>query len=134
MRPSAKPAFPPRLRAADYRNLIIGMRAGAEVRLSQVARVIDGVQDTRTRGMFNGQPAIVVNITQQPDANLIATANAIDKLLPQLRAQLPQDINLDVAIDRTGSVRASVLEVEITRVIAVLLVVVVSVPSWAVSW
>ena len=115
----------PRLRAADYRNLIIGMRAGAEVRLSQVARVIDGVQDTRTRGMFNGQPAIVVNITQQPDANLIATANAIDKLLPQLRAQLPQDINLDVAIDRTGSVRASVLEVEITLVIAVLLVVVV---------
>ena len=115
----------PRLRAADYRNLIIGMRDGAEVRLSQVARVIDGVQDTRTRGMFNGQPAIVVNITQQPDANLIATADAIDALLPSLRAQLPADINLQVAIDRTGSVRSSVREVEITLVIAVLLVVAV---------
>ncbi len=115
----------PRLRAADYRNLIIGMRGGAEVRLSQVARVIDSVQDTRTRGMFNGQPAIVVNITQQPDANLIETADAIDALLPQLRAQLPPDIALQVAIDRTGSVRASVREVEITLAIAVLLVVAV---------
>ena len=115
----------PRLRAADYRGLIIGMRNGTEVRLSQVARVSDSVQDTRTRGMFNGQPAIVVNITQQPDANLIATADAIDALLPQLREQLPPDINLDVAIDRTGSVRASVREVEITLVIAVLLVVAV---------
>jgi len=115
----------PRLRAADYRDLIIGMRNGAEVRLSQVARVTDGVQDTRTRGMFNGQPAIVVNITQQPDANLIETADAINDLLPQLREQLPPDIELQVAIDRTGSVRSSVREVEITLVIAVLLVVAV---------
>ena len=115
----------PGLRAADYRDLIVGMRDGAEVRLSQVARVIDSVQDTRTRGSFNGQPAIVVNITQQPDANLIATADAIDALLPQLRAQLPQDVELHVAIDRTGSVRDSVREVEITLAIAVLLVVLV---------
>ncbi|MGB6099532.1 MAG: efflux RND transporter permease subunit, partial [Comamonas sp.] len=115
----------PGLRAADYRDLIVGMRGGAEVRLSQVARVIDSVQDTRTRGSFNGQPAIVVNITQQPDANLIATADAIDTLLPQLRAQLPQDVELHVAIDRTGSVRGSVHEVEITLAIAVLLVVLV---------
>ncbi|MBZ0225767.1 MAG: efflux RND transporter permease subunit [Comamonas sp.] len=115
----------PGLRAADYRDLIVGMRGGAEVRLSQVARVIDSVQDTRTRGSFNGQPAIVVNITQQPDANLIATADAIDALLPQLRAQLPQDVELHVAIDRTGSVRGSVHEVEITLAIAVLLVVLV---------
>ena len=105
--------------------MIVAMRNQQEVRLQDVARVIDGVQDTRTRGMFNGQPAIVVNITQQPGANLIATADAIDKLLPQLRAQLPQDIELDVAIDRTGGVRASVREVEITLVIAVLLVVAV---------
>jgi len=115
----------PGLRAADYRDLIVGLRGGAEVRLSQVAQVIDSVQDTRTRGSFNGQPAIVVNITQQPDANLIATADAIDALLPQLRAQLPQDVELHVAIDRTGPVRGSVHEVEITLAIAVLLVVLV---------
>ena len=115
----------PGLQAADYRGLIVGMRNGAEVRLSQVAHVIDSVQDTRTRGSFNGQPAIIVNITQQPDANLIATADAIDALLPQLRAQLPQDVELQVAIDRTGSVRGSVREVEITLAMAVLLVVLV---------
>ena len=115
----------PGLRAADWRGLIVAMRGGQEVRLSQVASVTDSVQDTRTRGMFNGQPAIVVNITQQPDANLIATADAIEALLPQLRAQLPSDVELHVAIDRTGSVRASVREVEITLVVAVLLVVAV---------
>ncbi|MCZ2105505.1 MAG: efflux RND transporter permease subunit [Burkholderiales bacterium] len=115
----------PGLRAADYHDLIVGLRDGAEVRLSQVANVLDSVQDTRTRGMFNGQSAIIVNVTQQPDANLIETADAIDALLPQLRAQLPQDVSLQVAVDRTGSVRASVQEVEITLVIAVLLVVVV---------
>ncbi|OJU90198.1 MAG: nodulation protein [Burkholderiales bacterium 66-5] len=115
----------PGLHAEDYRDLIVAVRNGAEVRLSQVANVKDSVQDTRTRGMFNGQPAIVVNITQQPDANLIATADAIEALLPQLRAQLPQDVQLQVAIDRTGSVRGSVHEVEITLVIAVLLVVLV---------
>ena len=113
----------PGLRAADYRDLIVAMRDGREVRLSQLARVVDSVQDTRTRGMFNGQPAIVVNITQQSTANLIETADAIDALLPQLREQLPSDIELHVAVDRTGSVRASVREVEITLVIAVLLVV-----------
>ncbi|QEA11657.1 efflux RND transporter permease subunit [Comamonas flocculans] len=115
----------PGLRAADYRDLVVAVRDGAEVRLSQVATVSDSVQDVRTRGMFNGQPAIVVNITQQPDANLIATADAIEALLPQLRAQLPQDVQLQVAIDRTGSVRGSVHEVEITLAVAVLLVVLV---------
>ncbi|MCB2038735.1 MAG: efflux RND transporter permease subunit, partial [Ottowia sp.] len=104
----------PGLRAADYRQLVVGMRNQQAVRLQDVAEVSDGVQDSRTRGMFNGEPAIVVNITQQPGANLIQTADAIDALMPQLRAQLPQDIVLAKAIDRTGSIRASVHEVEIT--------------------
>ncbi|MDO5086382.1 MAG: efflux RND transporter permease subunit, partial [Comamonadaceae bacterium] len=116
---------PPGLRAEDYRRLIVAVRQGREVRLADVAEVTDSVQNTRTRGMFNGRPAVVVSITQQPGANLIATADAIHALLPQLRAQLPQDIALDVANDRTGFVRASVREVEITLVIAVALVVLV---------
>ncbi|MBK6613789.1 efflux RND transporter permease subunit [Ottowia sp.] len=115
----------PGLRAADYQGLVVASRGGAQVRLSDVARVTDGVEDTRRRGMFNGQPAIIVNVTQQPGANLIETADAIDALLPSLRAQLPRDIALDVAIDRTGSIRASVREVELTLAIAVLLVVLV---------
>lgn len=115
----------PGLRAADYRSLIVASRGNNQVRLSDIAQVTDSVENTRTQGLFNGEPAIVVNITQEPGANLIKTADAIDALLPALRAQLPQDINLDVAIDRTGSVRASVMEVEFTLVIAVLLVVAV---------
>ena len=116
---------PPGLRADSYRDLIVASRGDAQVRLSQVARVIDSVEDTRRRGMFNGKPAIVVNITQQPGANLIETADAIDDMLPALRAQLPQDIALDVAIDRTGTIRASVHEVQLTLIIAIVLVVVV---------
>ena len=116
---------PPGLRAAYYRDLIIASRGSAQVRLGDVARVIDSVEDTRRRGMFNGKPAIVVNVTQQPGANLIETADAINAMLPALRAQLPQDITLDVAIDRTGMIRASVHEVQLTLLISIMLVVVV---------
>ncbi|MDR0458214.1 MAG: efflux RND transporter permease subunit, partial [Burkholderiaceae bacterium] len=103
---------PPGLHAADYRQLIVAERNQQEVRLQDVAQVIDSVQDVHTRGMFNGSPAIIVTITQQPDANLIQVADRIDALLPELRAQLPPDINLHVAIDLTGTIRASVHEVE----------------------
>ena len=116
---------PPGLRAAYYRDLIVASRGSAQVRLGDVARVIDSVEDTRRRGMFNGKPAIVVNVTQQPGANLIETADAINAMLPALRAHLPQDITLDVAIDRTGMIRASVHEVQLTLLISIVLVVVV---------
>ncbi|MFV0679694.1 efflux RND transporter permease subunit [Ottowia sp.] len=115
----------PGLRAADYRDVVVAMRSGSEVRLKDVATVTDSVQDTRARGMFNGDQAVVVRIAQEPGANLIQTADAIDALLPQLRAQLPSDIRLEKAIDQTGSVRASVFEVEVALVVAVLLVIVV---------
>ena len=101
----------------------MAVRNGAGVRLSDVAQVSDSVQNTRTRGMFNGQAAIIVSITQEPGANLIATADAIHALLPQLRAQLPGDIALNVANDRTATIRSSVHEVELTLALAVLLVV-----------
>ena len=116
----------PGLKASDWRPLIVAVRNGREVRLSDVAQVSDGVQNTRSRGLFNGQPAVIVNITQQPGANLIATADAIQALLPQLRAQLPPDISLSVANDRTRTIRASVHEVELTLLIAVALVVLVT--------
>ena len=113
----------PGLKAADWRDLIVAVHNGAGVRLSDVAQVSDSVQNTRTRGMFNGQAAIIVSITQEPGANLIATADAIHALLPQLRAQLPGDIALNVANDRTATIRSSVHEVELTLALAVLLVV-----------
>jgi multidrug efflux pump len=114
-----------RPRAADYRGLVVGWRNGAPIRLSDVAEVIDGVEDTRTLGLFNGEPAIIVIITRQPSANVIATVDGIRAMLPELQAQLPQDVLLQVASDRTVSIRTSLHEIEFTLVIAIVLVVLV---------
>jgi len=113
------------IHAADYAPLIIAYRHGAPVRLSDVAQVIDSVQNFRVIGLFNGRPAVVVPITQQPDANVIATVNAIRETLPLLQAQLPPDVKMQVASDATTSIRASLREIEITLAIAIALVVVV---------
>ena len=111
--------------AADYRGLVVAYRNGAAVRLSDVADVIDSVQDTRVLGLFNGEPAIIVLITQQPGANLIDTVNRVRAELPSLQAQLPSDVKLEVASDATRSIRDSLHEIEITLLIAVVLVVLV---------
>jgi len=111
--------------AADYRPLVIAWRNGAPVRLGDIATVSDSVADLRTLGLYNGKRAIIVNITQQPDANLIKMVDAIRAELPTLRAQIPGDIHLDVAMDRTSSIRASIREIEITVLIALVLVVLV---------
>jgi multidrug efflux pump len=115
----------PALRASDYAPMIVAWRNGAAVRLDDVAEVVDGVENNQTLGLFNGEPAIVVLITRQPAANVIATVDGVRALLPELRAQLPGDVTLDVASDATSSIRSSLREVEITLVISVVLVVLV---------
>ncbi len=115
----------PALKASDYAPMVVAWRNGAAVRLSDVADVLDGVEDTRTRGLFNGEPAIIVLITRQPSANVIATVDAVRALLPELQAELPADVALQVATDRTNSIRSSLHEVELTLVIAVILVILV---------
>jgi multidrug efflux pump len=112
-------------KAADYRDLVVAWRDGAAIRLADVSDVIDSVEDTRTLGLFNGQPAVVVLITRQPGANVIQTVDGIRALLPALQAQLPQDVTLQVASDSTNSIRASLREVEVTLIIAIVLVVLV---------
>jgi multidrug efflux pump len=113
-------------RTADYyRDLVVAWRTGAPIRLKDVAEVIDSVQDVNTLGLFNGQPAVVVLLTRQPSANVIETVDGIRALLPELQAQLPADIKLDVASDSTNSIRSSLREIEGTLVISVLLVVLV---------
>ncbi|HWH81412.1 MAG TPA: efflux RND transporter permease subunit, partial [Burkholderiaceae bacterium] len=115
----------PALRASDYAPMVIAWRNGAAVRLQDVAEVVDGVEDTRTLGLFNGQPAIIVLITRQPSANVIQTVDSIRAILPELQADLPADVQLQVASDSTSSIRASLREVELTLVISVILVVLV---------
>ena len=112
-------------KAVDYRPLVVAWRNNAPVRLGDIAEVLDSVADTRTMGLYNGQRAIIVNITQQPGANLIQMVDAIRAELPALEAQLPADIKVAVAVDRTSSIRASIREIEITVWIALILVVIV---------
>ncbi|MBA2936461.1 efflux RND transporter permease subunit [Sphingomonas sp. CGMCC 1.13654] len=111
--------------AADYRSLVIAWRNNAPVRLGDVADVTDSVADTHTMGLYNGKRAIIVNITQQPGANLIQMVDAIRAELPLMQEQLPADIKINVAMDRTSSIRASIREIEITVYIALALVVIV---------
>ena len=115
----------PARRAEDYRSMVIAWRNNAAVRLSDVANVVDGVENRRTRGLFNGDPAIVVLIRREPGANIIETVDGVRALLPELRAQLPQDINVEVASDSTNSIRASLREIELTLMISIVLVVLV---------
>ena len=111
--------------AADYRDLVVAWRNGAGIRLRDVADVKDSVENVNTLGLFNGQPAVIVLVTLQPGANAIETVDSVRALLPELEAQLPQDIKLQVATDRTHSIRSSLHEVELTLLIAVALVVLV---------
>jgi len=111
--------------AANYRDLVIAYRDGAAVRLSDVAEVNDSVEDIHTVGLFNGEPAVIVLITRQPQANIIQTVDSIRAILPQLRASLPPDVNLSIASDRTVSIRSSLREVELTLLISLALVVLV---------
>ncbi|MES2979978.1 MAG: efflux RND transporter permease subunit [Pseudomonadota bacterium] len=119
------PGEKPKLSASDYRGLVVAWRNNAAVRLSDVAEVIDGVENVNTLGLFNGQPSVIVLVTLQPGANVIETVDAVRELLPELQAQLPSDIRVDVASDRTKSIRAALHEVEITLLIAIALVVLV---------
>jgi multidrug efflux pump len=116
---------PPGQHAADYRNLLIAWRDGSAVRLSDVANVYDGPEDVRTMGLFNGRRAVTVILSRQPGANIVATVDALKAQLPGLEAALPADIKMQIASDRTTTIRASLHEVEITLVIATLLVVAV---------
>jgi len=115
----------PGLKAADYSSLVIAWRNGIAVRLSDIANVYDGPEDIRTMGLFNGQRAVMVIISRQPGANIIQTVDSVKAQLPIIEAAIPSDIKVSVASDRTTTIRASLHEVEITLVIATILVVVV---------
>ena len=113
------------LKAADYKPLIVAYRNGAAIRLSDVASVQDGVENIRTAGFLNGKPSIPIIILRQPGANIIDTVDRIKAALPSLKASIPAAINMDVVLDRTTTIRASVREIERTLLISIALVVLV---------
>ncbi len=113
------------LTSAAYKPLIIAYKNGAPVRLQDVANVIDDAQDVHQIAWMNTQPAVIVNVQRQPGANVIAVADRITQLLPQLQSALPGAIKVDVLTDRTITIRSSVNEVEMDLIISVCLVVMV---------
>src|SRR6184192_1695862 len=113
------------LSSDGYKPLIIAYRNGAPVRLSDVANVIDGVENARQAAWANQTTAVILNIQRQPGANIIAVVDRVTKLLPQLKAALPAAVKVDILTDRTTTIRASVEDVQFTLVLTVALVVMV---------
>ena len=111
--------------ASDYLPLILRYRSGNAVRLGDVARVTDSVENVRNSGLSNGVPAIMVPIFRQPDANIIETVDRVRALLPQLQGSLPPTVELKVLIDATRTIRASVHDVQIALCISIVLVILV---------
>jgi len=114
------------IKAADkYRPLIVAYQNGAPVRLGDVSQVDDSVEDTRVVGLSQGKPAVLIIVFRQPGANIIQTVDNVRALLPQLSASISPAIHLDVVMDRTTTIRASVRDIEITLLISVVLVILV---------
>ncbi len=111
--------------AKDYENLVVAYRNGAPVRLSNVASTTDSVEDLRNLGLSRGSPAVLVPLFRQPQANIIETVDRVIALLPQLRATIPAATDLAVAMDRSITIRASLVAVERSLLAAVILVVLV---------
>jgi multidrug efflux pump len=109
----------------NYRSIIIAYRNGSPVRMSDVADVIDDVENVKQAAWMNDRPAVVVNIQRQPGANIIGVVDRIEKLLPQVKASLPQSVDVSVLTDRTTTIRASVDDVQFELMLTVALVVMV---------
>ncbi|OAJ56149.1 nodulation protein [Paraburkholderia ginsengiterrae] len=112
-------------KASQYKDLVIAYRNGAAVKLSDVAEVVDSVEDLRNLGLFNGKRSVLVILYRQPGANIIDTIDRVMAMLPQLHASLPADVDIAPAADRSTTIRASLKDTERTLMIAVALVVMV---------
>ncbi|MBC3860725.1 multidrug efflux RND transporter permease subunit [Undibacterium jejuense] len=111
--------------AKDYLPLIVSYSKGNPVRISDIAAVNDSVLDVRNAGLYGKQPAVMLILFRQPGANIIETVDRVSALLPSLKASIPAAINMDVVMDRTPTIRASLFEVERSLVISIGLVILV---------
>jgi multidrug efflux pump len=112
-------------KAYEYEPLIVAGHSGAPVRLMDIAQVVDSVEDIRNLGLSGGKPGVIIAIFRQPGANMIETADRVKDTLPWLRSSVSPALHLNVVIDRTLVIRASVHEVERTLMISLLLVILV---------
>jgi HAE1 family hydrophobic/amphiphilic exporter-1 len=113
------------MKAADYQKITVAYRNGVSVKLDEVARVIDSVENDKVASWFNDERAIVLAIQRQPDANTVAVVDAVRERLPAFRAQVPAAIEMQFLLDRSLSIRDSVSEVQFHLAISIALVVMV---------
>src|SRR3989442_3149462 len=111
------------LSSKDYRSMVVAYRNGSPVILSDVATVLDDVENSKLAAWMNRTPAVIVNIQRQPGANIIQVVDRVKKLLPQLKANLPASVDVSILTDRTITIRASVRDVQFEMMLTVALVV-----------
>jgi multidrug efflux pump len=111
--------------AWEYQPLILAYKNGAPVHLADVAKITPSVEDTRTAGLVNGKPSVMIIVFRQPGANIIETVDNVKALIPQLRAALPADVSISVEMDRSPPIRASLADVERTLILSCVLVILV---------
>lgn len=110
-------------KASQYRNLIVSYQNGHAIRLSDVATVYDSVEDKYNIGYYNDSPSVMIGVTRQAGANMLETIDAIKAQLPELEKDLPADTKLNIVVDRSPNVRASLYDTEETLLIAMMLVI-----------
>jgi multidrug efflux pump len=111
--------------AAEFRDIMIKSSNGNFVRLSDVAEVEDSVRNSRSIAWFNKQPAVLIQITKQGDANVIDTVDRVRALIPELKQWIPAGVEISTLVDRTGTIRASVSDMQLTLLATAILVMVV---------
>ena len=111
--------------AKDYKDLVVLYRNGAPIRLSDLGHVFDSVEDVRNMGLADGKPAVLIQVTRQPNANIIETADRVRAVLPQFQASLPPTVQLRIDNDRTNTIRDSVRDAERAMSISISLVIIV---------
>ncbi len=109
----------------DYANIIVRTKSGAVVRLGDVATVTRGVRNTRAAGWYNGKPAVLLQITKLPEANVINTVDGVRRVLPDLQRWIPPGVSFNTMSDRTVMIRASVADLQASLVISIALVMMV---------
>ena len=113
------------LSSEGFRDVVVAYKNGAPVMLTDVAKVTDGIENSKLAAWMNKTPAVIVNIQRQPGANTIEVVNAVEKLLPKLQTGLPTSVKLTILTDRSNTIRASVKDVEFELILTIALVILV---------
>ena len=111
--------------AEGYKSVVVAYRNGAPVLFSDVAHIVDGLENDHVAGWYQGTPAVIIDVQRQPGANVVATVQRVRQELTHLKGQLPTGVELSIVNDRTGTIKASIADVQFTLVLSVVLVVLV---------